>query len=300
MDDATGEWTKEHAIEFGEMQSNLVFRKDNGASKYKVTREGAVQSGHEIKVSNHRPPEAAIDQGGFQGYSFIRRGMVIDKDEVYCLLNRKAYEAFESLIVSADSISKMALSIDKDLRGILVPRLKAKAFVEAITGVPLSELEIERDGQVTIYSLAAPDVVVESLNLVGDESIPHTPGLVQGLQVRGFGVYNCDQTLRIEEPIALQPTYHDKEDGSVLKGLYVACVIDLGLNASLTYHPNHLVCNKKGNSKALVFTNDKEIYLVPTSAFKKEPLKDGPIDLEVENITDQIKSPSDLQNVLSI
>lgn len=161
-------------------------------------------------------------------------------------------------------------------------------------------LEIERNIKETIYSLEVPESNASEFNLVGDEPIPNTPGLVKGLQVKGFGVYNCDQTLRIQEPIALNPTYYDKEDGSVLEDLYVACVIDLNLNASLTYHPNHLVCNKKGETKAIIFTNAKEIFLVETSAFKKVELVDGPIALEVENIKAQIKRPADLKRVLAI
>lgn len=299
MDDASGEWTKEHAITFDDPVHSFNDSEVAGASKYKVTRDQMQGVGHQIKVTNYRP-EGAIDNGGFQGYSFIRKNMVIDKDQVYCVLNRRSYETFKQLGSSVDSIQDMVLSIQKRYRGVLIPREKAKSFIEAITGESILNLEIERNIKETIYSLEVPESNASEFNLVGDEPIPNTLGLVKGLQVKGFGVYNCDQTLRIEEPIALNPTYYDKEDGSVLEDLYVACVIDLNLNASLTYHPNHLVCNKKGETKAIIFTNAKEIFLVETSAFKKVELVDGPIVLEVENITAQIKRPADLKRVLAI
>ncbi|MGB1102065.1 MAG: hypothetical protein ACPG21_00410 [Crocinitomicaceae bacterium] len=109
-----------------------------------------------------------------------------------------------------------------------------------------------------------------------------------------------DEELKVQRIRDVYDSFEAKSEVSELEDLYVACVIDLNLNASLTYHPNHLVCNKKGETKAIIFTNAKEIFLVETSAFKKVELVDGPIALEMENITAQIKRPTDLKSVLAI
>lgn len=138
------------------------------------------------------------------------------------------------------------------------------------------------------------------LNVVGNEPIPTSPGLVMGLSSPNFGVFNCDQTSRIRNPVALAPTYFDAQTGDKLTDLYVACVIDLEINASLSYHPNHIVCNGEGNTKVLLFTRSNEIYLFDKEGFKDLDLSENKADLRMNNITAKVHNPSNLKTVLAI
>ena len=282
-----GHWKKEAAIDFPAnetMQMTMELSMD-------------LDLGHKISIHQHRPT-GVIDQGGYQGYSRINKAMAIDKDQVYCMLNRKSWNKLSELRMEVDSIHSMIQAEDKEERGVIIPRLKAVGFLEAIIGESIDNMNIERVQQTTVYRSGKTANVLK--NVLGDEPIPYAPGLVKGLESPSFGVYNCDQTKRIEDPVAIQPTYIDRSNGKRIDNLYSASVIDLNLNAALSYHPNHLVCNKQGETKLVLFTEDNQIFLFDNTDFQSLPLDNGPIQLKVHDVTNQVKNPVDLQQLLGL
>lgn len=288
MNDA-GQWKNEQPIDFPKdsvMMETMNFSMD-------------LDLGHQISIHQYRP-KGVIDQGGFQGYSRINKSMEIDKDQVYCMLNKKSWRKLTELRLNVDSIFAMVQAEDKEERGVIIPRLKAQGFLEAIIGESIDDMDIQRVRQTTVYRSGSPEGNGLLKNVLGDEPIPYAPGLVKGLESPDFGVYNCDQTKRIEDPVAIQPVYFDQATGQQLENLYSASVIDLSLNAALSYHPNHLVCNREGKTKILLFAENRDLYLFDEGDFDALPLKNGAIHLAVTNITKKVNNPSDLQRVLGI
>lgn len=271
-----------------------------GNQRYQISLDGLGGVGKRVTVKNYKP-EGEIDQGAYQGYSRIKQQQVIDKSQVYTQLSRLAWRKFMKLYESVDSINAMVENVNKTEQSALVYQKNIVGFLEAVMEQDFEDLKMERmPNKDIVYSSGGMVSGVGLVNVVGDEPIPSAPALVNGLKSKGFGVYNCDQTYRIVDPIALQPTYFDKSDGTKLENLYAACVIDLDLNASLSYHPNHLVCNDRGNTKVLVFSDKKEIYLFEKSDFAGINMEDGAVDMFVTNITDRVKNTDDLQNILNI
>ena len=130
----------------------------------------------------------------------------------------------------------------------------------------------------------------------------HTfPTIVSGLRSPNFGVYNCDQVYRMGNIAQLNPTYKDVNSNESIEDGYVACVMDLSYNGSFSFHPNYLTLNKEGKNAILLFTQDKQIYLIDQEAFSKLDLHTShTVELPMRNVTSMLKSPSDLKNMLNI
>ena len=97
----------------------------------------------------------------------------------------------------------------------------------------------------------------------------HTyPALVKGLNSPEFGVYNCDQIYDLEQPLELSPTYVD-ENGREIMNKHVVCVMDLTYNGSFSFHPNNITCNGKGKNVILLFTDDKDVFMLSEAKFNQ-------------------------------
>jgi len=104
----------------------------------------------------------------------------------------------------------------------------------------------------------------------------------------------------MEKSLALSPTYFDNNSREKIEDLFVACVIDLNLNASLSYHPNHLVCDESGRNKILLFTKNKNIYLIDENEFKALDLTQYVVDMKMTNITERVNNCDDLKSILNL
>lgn len=266
---------------------------------YDISLDGDFGS-KRVSTSKYKP-EKYIDQGSYQGYSHLKKLMEINKDQLFVQLNDAGWRKFKVIYDKPNStIKTISSELEKDKQCLLIMRDSATFFIESILDQKLAQLNVETAGKGTNIYTCSSNVKNGLTNIVGDEPIPPSPGLVRGLSSANFGVYNCDQTTRITAPIALSPTYYNSESGAKIEELYVACVIDLNLNASLSYHPNHLVCNDKGNTKILLFTVSKGIYLFDENNFKELDLTDNKVDMQMLDITADIKCSDDLKKVLSI
>lgn len=127
------------------------------------------------------------------------------------------------------------------------------------------------------------------------------PEIVQGLQVSGFGIYNCDQQFRIQQPITLQASFRDKKTKQSIENAYVACLIDLKVNGSFSFHPKHITCDPIGSNVLLLFTADRKIYMADENTFLQATTLDllEPTFLMTE-VTEKLKTPEDLQQLLHL
>ena len=126
------------------------------------------------------------------------------------------------------------------------------------------------------------------------------PAIVQGLRSPEFGVYNCDQVYKVEQPLALSPTYVD-ENGTEITSKHVVCVMDLNFNGSLSYHPNNITCSGAGKNVILLFTDDKSVYMLSEEKFNRMDLsKNQRPEFAMQNMTGIIKTSDDLKAYLNI
>lgn len=292
----TDNWEHSEPINFEDEAADKF--SDKG-QVYDISLDGDFGS-KRVSTSKYKPEEY-IDQGSYQGYSHLKQLMTISKDQIFVQLNDAGWRKFKIIYDKPNStIKSISSQLEEDKQCLLIMRDSATFFIESILDQKLAQLNVEVVGKGTNVYTCSSSVKNGLTNIVGNEPIPPSPGLVRGLSSANFGVYNCDQTKRITAPVALTPTYYDSESGVKIEELYVACVIDLDLNASLSYHPNHLVCNDKGNTKILLFTESKGIYLFDENNFKELDLTKNKVDMQMVNITADITCSDDLKKVLSI
>jgi hypothetical protein len=153
-----------------------------------------------------------IDHGGFQGYSRIIRSASADYEGFVVEIDQNCYNRYLQLKEKGDTLILNTRDQGAMLRLhiIMVPGDNAIPFVEEMTGLPLESLEVEK---VTVYSTPGYSKEQKLVNVLGNEPIPPSPGLMRGLKSANFGVYNYDQTTRIHDPIAITPTYYDSKTG---------------------------------------------------------------------------------------
>ena len=292
-----GAWTKEHGIQFASSSTiggDASIVNTNG-SVFNISLQDLGQK--KVTVSEYRPLNT-IDQAGYQGYTRIVEQMAVDKNQYYVSMNEAAWLSFTNKLGRGSALNTWVEEQNEKDKSVLVFRDSSSLFIELVTGRKMGELEKFEEKGMIYYKTALPTGRNGLENVVGDEPIPSTPGLVNGLKTSSFGVYNCDQTRRIEDPVAFAPTYFKKDSGEKLENLYVACVIDMQLNASLTYHPNHLVCTGSGKSKILIFDAAQHIFLVDEQTLAGVDLNAQQVNLHVKDITAEVKNPNDLRKIL--
>ncbi len=126
------------------------------------------------------------------------------------------------------------------------------------------------------------------------------PALVKGLQSDDFGVYNCDQIYQMEQPLALSPAYVD-ENGKEIKNKHVVCVMDLNFNGSMSFHPNNITCNGTGKNVILLFTDNKNVYMLSEEKFNQLDLNNNQRPtFAMKDMTSVIKTSDDLKAYLKI
>lgn len=302
--DEQDEWHKKHAINLGST-SDEETSGDAGFNLFSSTTTTTMRipvrdiASRQIAVRDYRP-ESTIDQGAYQGYTFIKEQMAINKNQFYVSMNKAAWEIFESRNRKNNPLNQWVEAPEEKHSSVLVFKDSIELFIEVVMAQKMADLTRTEDKGVVFYKSNFPINSQGQLVVVVDGGIPSSPGLVRGLSSPSFGVYNCDQTDRIPNPIAFSPVYFDKNSGVKIENLQVTCVIDLAINASLSYHPNHLFCNGDKNSKLLLFDNSRNIYLLHESDLASVDLSQQQVELRMTNITSQVKNSNDLKRILEI
>lgn len=136
--------------------------------------------------------------------------------------------------------------------------------------------------------------------LGGGGDAGHTyPTIVKGLNSPEFGVYNCDQIYRIGDAVALAPTYVN-EEGNEIQNKHVACLIDLNYNGAFSFHPNSVTCDRDGRNVLLLFTSDKEVYMIGEQDFAALGKTNQRPVMSMTNVTEKLKTSDDLKQMLGL
>lgn len=269
MDDQTGEWTKHHDIEFS---TNRVS---------KVAQANAVIA-----------PDMAFAEVG--AWNMSMTSQQLDDKRTQIKVDENAWLNYKQL--NKNEQPKGIISCDSANRTFIVETKHYDHFQQQILVNRIPVRNWKRTNS------PRPNDIKQTLLAEGSSDPGHTyPTIVKGLNSPNFGVYNCDQVYRIGESAQVKPIYIDTKTGETIKNGHVACVMDLSYNGSFSFHPNHLTLNKKGKNAVLLFTDQKEIFLIDEEAFARLDLEGGQhTEFPMKDVTKELKSSNDLRKLLDI
>ncbi len=129
----------------------------------------------------------------------------------------------------------------------------------------------------------------------------HTyPDVVKGLNVKGFGVYNCDQIYRLANKVQVNANFVD-ESGNAINDLMVLSLIDLNYNGAFSFDPKSFTCDAKGKNVLALFTQQGDLYILSHEDFTRMKIsKSGTFTFRMKNMSSTIKSHQDLAKYLGI
>jgi hypothetical protein len=126
------------------------------------------------------------------------------------------------------------------------------------------------------------------------------PDVVRGLQVKNFGVYNCDQIYRVKAPVSIAAKYIDNEGNEIENGR-VLSLIDLKYNGAFSFNPKYFTCSAEGKNVLLLFTRSGNIYACPQSRMEQMDLTaGGNYEFKMDNITPLVSTTQDLKEYLGL
>lgn len=274
MDDDSGDWKKQHDLDFGK------------------------NKGQAILVLADVPQD---DFGKFGAMPNLTiQWQQIDDKTTKATLDANAWGNFEAL--EENDQPEGIVSCDSATRTFIIESRKMAVFQEKVFERKFVNGNWRDQNMQGFRGKRVRNGKTGTLLAQGSRDPGHTyPTLVKGLNSPSFGVYNCDQVYRIGTVAQVKPIYMDTETGEPINNGYVTCVMDLSYNGSFSFHPNNLTLNKAGRNAILLFTKDKEIYLIDEIAFGKLDLDSAhTIEMPMKNVTNELKSPSDLKEMLNI
>jgi hypothetical protein len=135
-------------------------------------------------------------------------------------------------------------------------------------------------------------------NAMGATNI--SPNLVQGLECRAFGVYNCDQIKRVKPNVKVDAVFVDQNQQPLTKG-YNLSMINLAYNASFGFKPQSFEFERDAGTILLLFTTDDNVYAMPASDFAAMGIqRNGTYTFVMTDITDRVKTSDQLKNYLGL
>ncbi len=128
----------------------------------------------------------------------------------------------------------------------------------------------------------------------------HTyPDIVKGLNVKSFGVYNCDQIYRLPNRANILAKYIDEKGNPI--HAKVLSLIDLKFNGAFSFDPKRFVCNPSADNIIALFDQSGKIYVSEKGQLKAMDLKDNQsYTFTLKDMTNELKSSKDLADYLGI
>lgn len=125
--------------------------------------------------------------------------------------------------------------------------------------------------------------------------------LFQTLHCNKFGVYNCDQIKRINQPVSVRPSFTNSSNDEIKPAsTSIVSMIDLKRNAAFSFGAKEFTCSANGKNVVLLFSENK-IYAIQNKEFSELKInKSGKYNLKMEDITDSIHSTKDLEKYLGL
>ncbi|MFK8043899.1 MAG: hypothetical protein AB8B72_00285 [Crocinitomicaceae bacterium] len=279
MDDVSGKWTKKKEVSYG-----------NSVRTVKYTRKSELDfDGQHYE----------FDWNVYSDYSTIQ-------------FDEASWNWFFNHIASHSTLTAMVRTFNETDKTAEVTG-EPKAFMTLISDIMMAEkkaeimrkrAELEEKERLRREREAArmDSIRAENAKIAKKSAAARqfSASMVNGLSSPDFGVYNCDQIYRLEEPLALSPTYFD-ESGNEITSKHVVCVMDLNFNGSFSFHPNNITCSGVGKNVILLFTDDKSVFMLSQDQFAQLNLN-GNLrpEFKMKNMTAVIKTSDDLKKYLEI
>lgn len=125
----------------------------------------------------------------------------------------------------------------------------------------------------------------------------YVENLISRIKMNKFRVGNCDQVLRIKNPVEIRATFID-ENGKVLKPFY-STFVNLNLRASFPFSPSSFICSSTANTVFFLNIGNGQIYKVSSKEYRKQKVTgSGAYTFQAENVTAELKKPKDARKFL--
>lgn len=140
-------------------------------------------------------------------------------------------------------------------------------------------------------------------NIVRFAAVPTDPGhtypeLITGLSVNKFGVYNCDRMYSVPDQEFITAEYFD-ENMAPISDPWVLSVININLKAAYSFDPRSFSIKRNGKTALVMFANSGKVYLLNSEKFRDQKKSvDGTTNLQMQEITSQVKTSQDLEKLL--
>jgi hypothetical protein len=126
-------------------------------------------------------------------------------------------------------------------------------------------------------------------------------GIINGLAVSQFGIYNCDQVYRLANPVAINAQYIDRSTKKKLADPVALSLIDLSYNGAFRFDPRKFTCDGQARNVLLLFCESGALYYLDEKQFKTMNLEgNGTYTFKMTNVSDKIKNTDDLKSLLNI
>lgn len=123
--------------------------------------------------------------------------------------------------------------------------------------------------------------------------------LVRALSLANFGVYNCDQIYRIQQPLAIKARYVD-ENQEKLTPKYLS-LVDFTLNAAFMYNPVTFVMNKNSPTVLFLLNDQGEAYTLDAKSLQEMNIQtSGQYTFQLKNQKDKLSTKNNLIEILRV
>lgn len=287
MDDETGEWEERHPIEFKGIRPA-------GAPAFVGGNAPIVAQGQDLQFVTAQP----LWTRHWMGSRSLRMDIDTTGDDAFVEMNRLGWKSFSRLQKKDSTLFEdMILSRNDDEKELHVSKESAINFNWTVMHPWTNGVMAPKGGLI----IGGQGDNINATLLAEGADAGHTyPNMVKGLNSPDFGVYNCDQVYRIGQAVSFSPTYVEEGTGNVITKQHVTCVLDLSYNGSFSFHPNMVTMNAQGKNVILLFTKDKQVYMMDQEGFAALDKGKRNGQFTMRNVTSEIKTTSDLKKVLGI
>lgn len=122
-------------------------------------------------------------------------------------------------------------------------------------------------------------------------------GIVSGLRVKGFGVYNCDAVNQIKNRVKRRAIVQSGDSSITKKDIIFVNLIDLKYNSAFSFDPNKIVLNKNARNVFLVFTKSARLLIVEPKEVH-ELAANPTYKIKAVDVTDEVNNSDDLYKKL--
>jgi hypothetical protein len=294
LDDITNEWKLIRPINEAE------FGNENAAQIEPMRKEAAVVGANVVQQGFNMGWNSTI-QGDLEFH--INRSALFEEDcEVS--LSQPAWNSFEKIRGKAN-IDTLCQRIDLEKKLIYTKEGYLETLQTSIFKGKYQWVDSDHEGELVMGFMGGN--IVDDGNrtngtlLAAGMDQGHTyPKLVAGLNSENFGVYNCDQIYRIKNLMTIHPIYVDAQTDKQITQTDVLCLMDLDFNGSFSFDPNYVTLNPKGKNAMLLFTTNKEVYLMLPEDFQHIDLEGDNPKVKLKNVTAELKSSKDLEQLLNL